>query len=125
MTSSYLSLICNRRLDFSQNTVAHSLLAFLKFTQAAKKRRSDKPESFLERLNLPCPTTLTFRTTDKVWHMFKGRRLSKDEMGYDRVLSQLVKLAFDMSYKLLLLNRLFNVEIHKNTKIVYFVDFSV
>ena len=57
--------------------------------------------------------------------MFKGRRLSKDEMGYDRVLSQLVKLAFDMSYKLLLLNRLFNVEIHKNTKIVYFEDFSV
>ena len=57
--------------------------------------------------------------------MFKGRRLSKDEMGYDRVLSQLVKLAFDMSYKLLLLNRLFNVEIHKNSKIVYFEDFSV
>ena len=46
-------------------------------------------------------------------------------MCYDRVLSQLVKLAFDMSYKLLLLNRLFNVEIYKNTKIVYFVDFSV
>ena len=76
-------------------------------------------------LDLPCPTTLTFRATDKVWHMFKGRRLSKDEMCYDRVLSQLVKLAFDMSYKLLLLNRLFNVEIYKNTKIVYFVDFSV
>ena len=35
-------------------------------------------------------------------------------MGYDRVLSHLVKLAFDISYKLLLLNRLFNVEIHKN-----------
>ena len=46
-------------------------------------------------------------------------------MCYDRALSQLVKLAFDMSYKLLLLNRLFNVEIHKNTKIVYFGDFSV
>ena len=45
-------------------------------------------------------------------------------MGYDRVLSQLVKLAFDMSYKFLL-NRLFDVEIHKNTKVVYFVDFSV
>ena len=79
----------------------------------------------LHDLNLPCSTTLTFKATDKVWHMFKGRRLSKDEMGYDRVLSQLVKLAFDMSYKLLLLNRLFNVEIHKNTKIVYFEDFSV
>ena len=77
-----------------------------------------------ERLELPCPTALTFRATDKVWHMFKGRRLSKDEMCYDRVLSQLVKLVFDMSYKLLLLNRLFDVEIHKNTKIVYFVDFS-
>ena len=49
--------------------------------------------------------------------MFKGRRLSKDEMGYDRVFSQLVKLAFDMSYKLLLLNRLFNVEIHKTQKL--------
>ena len=60
---------------------------------------------------------------DKVWHMFKGRRLSKDEMCYDRVLSQLVKLAFDMSYKLHLLNRSFNVKIHKNTKVVYFVDF--
>ena len=79
----------------------------------------------LKLLNLPCPTTLTFRATDKVWHMLQGRRLSKNEMGYDGVLSQLVKLAFDMSYKLLLLNRLFNVEIHKNTKIVYFVDFSV
>ena len=77
------------------------------------------------RLHLPCPTTLTFRATNKVWHMFKGRRLSKDEMCYHRVLSQLVKFAFDMSYKLLLLNRLFNVEIYKNTKIVYFVDFSV
>ena len=61
----------------------------------------------------------------RLLRLFKGRRLSKDEMCYDRVLSQLVKLAFDMSYKLLLLNRLFNVEIHKNTKIVYFVDFSV
>ena len=50
---------------------------------------------------------------DKVWHMFKGRWLSNDEMCYDRVLSQLVKLAFDMSY----------VKIHENTKIVYFVDF--
>ena len=46
-------------------------------------------------------------------------------MGYNRALSQLVKLALGMSYKLLLLNRLFNVEIHKNTKIVYFVYFSV
>ena len=46
-------------------------------------------------------------------------------MGYNRLLSQLVKLAFDMSYKLLFLNRLFNVETHKNTKIAYFVDFSV
>ena len=73
-------------------------------------------------LTLPCPTTLTFRATDKIWHMFKGRRLSKD---YHHVLSQLVKLAFDMSYKLLLLNCLFNVEIYKNTKIVCFVDFSV
>ena len=44
-------------------------------------------------------------------------------MCYDRVLSQLVKLAFDMSYKLQLLNCLFKVNIHKNTKIVYFVDF--
>ena len=51
---------------------------------------------------------------DKVWHMFKGRRLSKDEMCYDRVLSQLVKLAFDTSYKLRLLYRLFNGKIHKN-----------
>ena len=66
-----------------------------------------------------------FRATYKVWHMFKGRRLSKDEMGYDRTLSQLVKLALDMSYKLLVLNRLFNVEINKNTKIIYFVYFSV
>ena len=57
--------------------------------------------------------------------MFKGRRLSKDEMGYNRALSQLVKLALDISHKLLLLNCLFNVEIHKNTKIVYFVYFSV
>ena len=46
-------------------------------------------------------------------------------MGFDRALSQVVKLALDTSYKLLLLNRLFNVEIHKNTKIVYFVYFSV
>ena len=46
-------------------------------------------------------------------------------MGYDRALSQLVKLAFDMSHKLRLLNRLFNVKIHKNTKIVYFVYFLV
>ena len=76
-------------------------------------------------IDLPCSTTLTFRATDKVWLMFKGRRLSKDEMCYNHVLSQLVKLAFNMSYKLLLLNRLFNDEIHKNTKIVYFVDFSV
>ena len=76
-------------------------------------------------LDLPSPTTLTFRATDKVWHRFKGRRLSKDEMCYDRVLFQLVKLALDMSYKLRLLNRLYNVEIHKNKKIVYFIDFSV
>ena len=38
-------------LDFSQNAVAHfSLLALLKFSHAAKKRRSDKRASFLERL---------------------------------------------------------------------------
>ena len=74
---------------------------------------------FIIALALPCPTTLTFRATDKVWHMFKGRRLSKDEICYDRVLSQLVKLAFDMFYKLLFLNRLFNVEIHKNKNCLF------
>ena len=44
-------------------------------------------------------------------------------MGYDRALSQLVKLAFDMSYKLLLLNRLFNVEIQKKHKNCLFCIF--